>query len=265
LNLKLPIKLLIKPNTNIAQGRNIAIEYAQNDIIASTDLGCILDKDWLKNIIEPFSSNSNCDVVAGWYEPIATTLLERCIADVSYPKISKIIKKPDNFLPSSRSIAFKKDCWKKVGGYPEWLYTAEDTTFDLNLKKIGCSFIFAPKAIVYWKTRSNIRNFLKQYYLYGKGDGEGRIFRIQYLDIYLSWMLGMLLILLYSIFPISLLILLILLMIYCFITIIIKDLNIQEGIIIKLMLNIMMELSSIIGYSRGLISRKHKNYKDKFE
>ena len=45
--------------------------------------------------------------------------------------------KEETFLPSGRSIAFKKSAWKEVGGYPENLYTGEDTLFDLKLKEKG--------------------------------------------------------------------------------------------------------------------------------
>jgi len=86
----------------------------------------------------------------------------------------------ETFLPSGRSIAFKKSAWKAVGGYPENLYTGEDTLFDLKLKEIGKKFKLAKTAIVYWRGRNTIGKFIKQFYLYGKGDGEsGNIKKIR--------------------------------------------------------------------------------------
>jgi len=167
-----PIKLIVKNDVNIAEGRNIAIKNAKYDIIASTDAGCRLDKNWLKNLTKPFEEDKNVDVVAGWYEPDAKTEFEECVAELTYPKLKKILRNPDKFLPSSRSIAFKKECWEKVGGYPKWLYTAEDTLFDLNLKKANYKFFFASDAIVYWRPRPNLWSLFKQFYLYGKGNAE---------------------------------------------------------------------------------------------
>src|SRR3972149_11146039 len=57
LNLKLFIK---KGNRSI--GRNKAIEESSGDIILSTDAGCILEKNWVKNILEPFK-NKKTDIV----------------------------------------------------------------------------------------------------------------------------------------------------------------------------------------------------------
>jgi GT2 family glycosyltransferase len=74
---------------------------------------------------------------------------------------------------SSRSIAFKKECWKKVGGYPD-LTTGEDTQFNIKLIENGFNFYFAKDAIVYWKMRKNWKEFFKQFYKYGVGDRKGK-------------------------------------------------------------------------------------------
>jgi glycosyltransferase involved in cell wall biosynthesis len=166
-----PIKLIVKPGVNIAEGRNIAIENSKNEIIASTDAGCKVNKDWLKNLIKPFK-DPKVDVVAGWYEADARNLFERCVVEVTYPKLERVMKNPGEFLPSSRSVSFKKKCWKKVGGYPNWLYTGEDTLFDLNLKKGGCRFEFAKDAMVLWKVRPTLKDVFNQYFLYQRGNGQ---------------------------------------------------------------------------------------------
>jgi len=80
---------------------------------------------------------------------------------------------------SSRSIAFKKSCWRKVGGYPD-LSSGEDTFFNLKLMKKNCKFVFARDAIVYWRMRKNWREFIKQFYKYGVGDRKsGNIWKMK--------------------------------------------------------------------------------------
>lgn len=181
------IKLMIKAGANIAKGRNVAIENARYDFIAATDAGCRIDKCWLKNLMEPFEKDRGVDVVSGWYEADAANQFEKSIAEITYPKLKEVLKNPDEFLPSGRSIAFKKSAWEKAGGYPEWLtLTAEDTLFDLNLRRENFKFAFAPQAVVYWKVRPNLRSLLKQYYLYARGDGEAGIFFKRYLSLLLK-------------------------------------------------------------------------------
>jgi len=191
-----PVRLIIEKGVNIARGRNIAIKNANYELIAATDAGCRIDKDWLKSIIKPLEEYQDIDVVSGWYEADARNKFEKSIAEVTYPKLKEILKNPDGFLPSGRSVAFRKSAWKKVDGYPEWLtFAGEDTLFDLNLKKAGCKFVFAPNAIVYWKVRPNRKSFFKQYYLYAKGDKEAGIFGGCYLGmIFKRYLLSALLI-----------------------------------------------------------------------
>lgn len=163
-----PIKFIVSPGVNIAKGRNIAIENSKNEIIASTDAGCKLDKDWLKNLIVKIEDD--VDVVSGMTIPAPKNKFERCVAQITVTKMEDINE--NNYLPSSRSIAFKKSAWEKVGGYPEYLYTAEDTLFDLNMKEAGLKFVTAKDAIVYWDIRKNLKALFKQYYLYGRGNKE---------------------------------------------------------------------------------------------
>jgi len=163
-----PIRLIIEKGANISRGRNIAIKHAINEIIAATDAGCRLDKDWLNNLINKF--DSNIDVVGGITIPDPKNDFEKCVIEVTTTKIEDINE--NTYLPSSRSIAFRKSAWEEVGGYPEYLYTAEDTLFDLKLKNSGFKFSIAKDAVVYWNIRNNIRSLFKQYYLYGKGNKE---------------------------------------------------------------------------------------------
>src|SRR3990167_1785062 len=63
---KLNIKLLVKKG-NRSIGRNEGIRIATNKIILITDSGCILEKNWVKNIVKSFKKKS-VDVVAGYYK-----------------------------------------------------------------------------------------------------------------------------------------------------------------------------------------------------
>ena len=170
-----PIRLIIKEDINIAEGRNIAIENAKYDCIASVDAGCRADMDWLKNLLRPFEEDSSIDVVAGFFLPDAQSGYEEVVGELLYPKLENM--NPDRFLPTSKSMVFKRRCWENVDGYPEWLYTGEDSLFDLKLKEEGYKFAFAKDAIVYWRPRPTLYKLFKQYFLYAKGATQAGITR----------------------------------------------------------------------------------------
>ena len=62
----LRIKLISKV-ANRSVCRNTGIEYAVGDIIAMTDAGCILSKDWIKFLTAPFKNDPTIDVVGGYW------------------------------------------------------------------------------------------------------------------------------------------------------------------------------------------------------
>jgi glycosyltransferase involved in cell wall biosynthesis len=186
-NVKAKIKLILKKG-NRSVGRNEAIKNASNEIIACSDAGCLLDKNWLKNIIKPFN-NPKVDVVAGYYEGSARTIFQKCLVPYVLVMPDKI--NPDNFLPAGRSIAFKKAIWGKVGGFAEKFRNNEDYVFARRLRTAGAVIVFEKKAIVYWMPRNNIRESFIMFYRFAKGDAESYMFRPKVLLIFLRYIIGL--------------------------------------------------------------------------
>ncbi len=170
------LRVIVAPDCNIgvaagpiAKGRNLAIREARNEIVACTDAGCTLDSKWLEEITRPFQNNPTIDVVGGGYLPDARSFFERCVGLLFVLPPSAVDVK--TFIPSSRSIAFRKRAWEAVGGYPELSLAGEDTKFVLDLKRMGFRFDYARDAIVYWRMRSTLPSFLRLIRKYGFGDG----------------------------------------------------------------------------------------------
>ncbi len=185
-NKKINLKIFSK-NGNISVGRNYAIKNAKNEIILCTDADCELDKKWVKNISIPFE-DKKIDVVAGFYKPKANSVFEKCLATYTSVMPDKLDK--DNFIPSSRSIAFRKSAWEKIGGYPQWLDRGEDLYFAKALKEKGLNFKFAKDAFVHWPQRKNLHEAFMQFYGYAKGDGQALNIRNGALLVYLRYFLA---------------------------------------------------------------------------
>jgi hypothetical protein len=81
------------------------------------------------------------------------------------------------FLPSSRSVAFRKSLWAATGGYPEWIDFCEDLLFDLRVRAQAGGFAFAPRAVARFRPRTTLRSFFRQYYRYARGDGKADLWR----------------------------------------------------------------------------------------
>ncbi len=184
----LPLRVIVAPGANISQGRNRAIEAATGDIIASTDAGVVLSPTWLESLTAPFADES-VQVVSGWFEADPYTDFEVVMGATVLPSVDDV--DPDTFLPSSRSVAFRKEAWAAVGGYPEWLEHSEDLVFDMALRDRFGPFAFAPEAVAYFRPRSSLRSYYRQYFAYARGDGKANLWPKRHLVRYVTYMLAL--------------------------------------------------------------------------
>jgi glycosyltransferase involved in cell wall biosynthesis len=190
--------VLISKDCNIAQGRNLGVNKAANEIIAVTDAGCIVTKEWLGNILECFSDDPQPDVVAGNFRFICHSTFEEVVTLATFSP-DREETEAARYYPSSRSLAFTKSAWKKAHGYPEWLYAAEDTLFNIRLRQLGCYFVFAKDAVVLWRPRGTWRSLARQRYNFARGNArvgigtQGYLINIKYhLAILIALLLGFL-------------------------------------------------------------------------
>lgn len=185
-NFRKAFKLIIKKG-NRSTGRNEAIKRAKGDIIVCSDVGCILDKSWIKNITKPFKDQKT-DVVAGFYKGLPRNTFEKSL--IPYVLVMPDKVSPDNFLPSGRSMAFRKLIWKKTGGFPEVYSSNEDYVFAKKLKRNNARIIFRKNAIVYWLPRRNIFEAFLMFFKFAIGDAESGILRPKVLLLFARYIFG---------------------------------------------------------------------------
>ncbi len=169
----LPLRVLVRPGCNISAGRNAAIVEATGEVIASTDAGVRLSPNWLEDLVRPFQSRGDVQVVSGFFVADPQTAFETAMGATVLPALEDL--DPERFLPSSRSVAFRKGAWERAGRYPEWLDYCEDLVFDFRLRDLYGPFPFAPEAVAYFRPRSDLRAFFAQYYRYARGDGKANL------------------------------------------------------------------------------------------
>jgi glycosyltransferase involved in cell wall biosynthesis len=194
-----PVKLFVEKCSR-ARGRNIGVEMAKFEIIAMTDAGCIADKNWLKEITMPFK-NEEVDIVAGFYSMVGETPFQKAETIFLGVMPSKFDIK---FLPSTRSIAFRKKVWEKIGGFPESkLNSAEDTDFNYKAVKLGVKYAHRKNARVEWEMPISLKEFFNKIFDYAKWDARYGIWwhpvqmfashNIKVLFVYLRYVIGLIL------------------------------------------------------------------------
>jgi glycosyltransferase involved in cell wall biosynthesis len=182
---RLPLRIIHRAGANISAGRNAAIRAAAGPVIAVTDAGVRLSPTWLEALTAPFA-DAKIQVVSGFFRPDPHTVFEYAMGATVLPEQREI--DPAHFLPSSRSIAFRKEAWRAVGGYPEWLDYCEDLIFDFRLRALYGPFPFVPQALVHFRPRPTLHAFFRQYYHYARGDGKANLWPLRHAIRYATYL-----------------------------------------------------------------------------
>jgi arylsulfatase A-like enzyme/glycosyltransferase involved in cell wall biosynthesis len=186
---------VISQPCNIAEGRNLGIAAATSTHLAVTDAGCRVDPDWLAQIERCFESDCKPDVVAGNFRFETHTPFEEAVVYATFQP-NRDQTETARYYPSSRSVAFTKSAWEKAGGYPEWLYAAEDTLFNIHMRQLGMRFVFCRDAIVRWRPRETWRALAKQRINFSRGNSRvgigttGYLTNLQVHGLFLMMLLG---------------------------------------------------------------------------
>jgi glycosyltransferase involved in cell wall biosynthesis len=159
---------LLRSAGPIARGRNVAIAAASSDVVACADAGCTYHPDWLANLTAPiFEGDSQYSVGGSYIDPAKST-----VWDVASVPFFGVKLNPDAATKSctARSMAFRKDLWRRVGGFPENVFLGEDTVFDSEVRQFVTP-AFAERAKADYQPRHTFRSALRQMVSYSVTDG----------------------------------------------------------------------------------------------
>jgi glycosyltransferase involved in cell wall biosynthesis len=167
------VTVIQERGANIARGRNVAIAAAAHSVLAVADGDCVLDPEWLAHLLVPLAEGA--DVAMGFTSPIADGFLQTCLAAVNFPVDAREVD-PARFMPSARSVAFRRDAIEAAGGYPEWLAIGEDMWVNHRWRDLGLDMRFAPEAVVRWRLRGSLASTWQQYFRYARGDAQAGMY-----------------------------------------------------------------------------------------
>jgi len=160
-------------NRGYSYTRNLAVTKAEGKFIVFTDSDCTVAKDWIDELIRPFSNGPLIMITAGKIEdPLKGNYWET-------------VNKGGDFVASKEGYARKAiGCNMAVrkeflvnNGFDERLshMAAEDFDLCLRCKKQGHKIFYTPRAKVIHHRRSSLQSTVRQQFYYGYGNAYAYI------------------------------------------------------------------------------------------
>jgi glycosyltransferase involved in cell wall biosynthesis len=178
-------KYFAKKNEGLGKSRNYGIEKAQGKYILPLDSDNLLEKDFCRKAIEVFKNYPNIDVVHGYAEYFGEKDGLWKIDDFDLQKM--LIH---NYIDAC--AIFKKEIWKKVGGYDEnmpyqghedwefWIALSNQKAVFFNLHEITFKYFVSNKSMIHSFTSNMV--FLNQDYIVKK---YSKLFHDEYMKVIL--------------------------------------------------------------------------------
>jgi cellulose synthase/poly-beta-1,6-N-acetylglucosamine synthase-like glycosyltransferase len=178
-NYSAKIQVISNPvNLGPSEARNIAAAKACGEYLAFTDGDCIVDKNWLKELLSGFGEP---DVVSvGGRQEVAQDESEfgrrifkfmkkvGFISDYTHKERGEIVLVNHN---PSCNVMYKRNIFLREDGFLKGLWPGEDVELDYRLKNKGYKLSFNPKALVYHYKPATMKSFLRMMYKYGWAQG----------------------------------------------------------------------------------------------
>jgi glycosyltransferase involved in cell wall biosynthesis len=160
----------------VSRGRNVAIKAAKSEVIACADAGCTYAPDWLKNLTAPLvagtaeyalggsciDANIDADGSTAW--DVAAAPFFSIKLDANEPTKSC----------TARSMAFTRQLWQCIGGFPESVLVGEDTLFDMEARRLTKP-AFVNNAKAFYRPQYTFRSASYNMARYALSDGQAGV------------------------------------------------------------------------------------------
>jgi cellulose synthase/poly-beta-1,6-N-acetylglucosamine synthase-like glycosyltransferase len=135
-------------NKGPSSSRNLGIENSLGEIVCFTDDDCLVDKDWLSNLVRGFDN----ETVGG---------VQKYVEDSRLLNQEKF--KSTNLLITG-NVAYRKKVLMEAGGFDIYLNACEDLDLSIKVQMLGYGLKYVGDAIVYHRYKPSLYVLFRQQY-----------------------------------------------------------------------------------------------------
>ncbi|MBN2181970.1 MAG: glycosyltransferase [Sedimentisphaerales bacterium] len=164
---KYPVKYIYQTNAGPATARNAGWKAATGEIICFTDSDCVPEKDWVKKILEKYTSVKIGGAGGSYDIKNAESLLAGCIHEEIIQRHANMPEQA-GFL-GTFNVSYRKKVLQQVGGFNESFRQAsgEDNDLSYKVKKAGYKLVFDKNIRVAHYHQTRLLKYLKEQYRHG--------------------------------------------------------------------------------------------------
>ncbi len=166
------VRYLYESKRGRGYARNKGVKEARGRYIAFTDADCIVDTNWLKNILRGFEGKDHIAICGGKIVGYKTeTDFEAFAEEIGFlDQESGIFGKDLLDLPRvvTANAAFRKSAIEEAGYFDEDLITSEDTEISWRISFLGYEMTYVSDSIVYHQHKARFLEFCAHHFEYGQ-------------------------------------------------------------------------------------------------
>lgn len=159
------LRILREDRRGPAGARNAGLAVASGEAVAFTDADCVVDRNWLRNILAPLDGHRE-RVVGGRILALPPcNWIERFGERIHDHRSAIEVFHPPYVITMNWAMALTETA--RRGPFDESLRRQEDVDLAYRLFQAGHSFVFQPDAVVYHRNERTLRGLFREGFQHG--------------------------------------------------------------------------------------------------
>lgn len=169
-------KVFFEDKGVIGYARDLGVKHAEGEFIAFTDADCVVEMNWLMELLSYFDDEKIAAVGGPNITPQDDTEFAKYVG-VLLSFLSKVGARyglaenrvREVYHNPTCNVIYRKKVLEEIGGFNYSLVTVDDEELDYRIRKRGYRILYTPLAKVLHYRRPNWRRFAMMAYYYGLG------------------------------------------------------------------------------------------------